>query len=73
MGGGAAAAQLESLIAAQKEVITATWNLERRSAAGQSADDAKAVADAQAEVRTRAEQMVSAGRRGFRNRTHRNR
>ena len=67
MGGGAAAAQLESLVAAQKEVITATWNLERRSAAGQSADDAKAVADAQAEVRTRAEQMVSAGRRGFRN------
>ena len=67
MGGGAAAAQLESLVAAQKEVITATWNLERRSAAGKSADDAKAVADAQAEVRTRAEQMVSAGRRGFRN------
>ena len=67
MGGGAAAAQLESLVAAQKEVINATWNLERRSAAGQSADDLKAVADAQADVRTRAEQMISAGRRGFRN------
>ncbi len=67
MGGGAASAQLDSLVAAQKEVITATWNLERRSAAGQSADDAKAVADAQAEVKTRAEQMVTSGRRGFRN------
>jgi hypothetical protein len=67
MGGGAGSAQLDSLVAAQKEVITATWNLERRSAAGQSADDAKAVADAQAEVKARAEQMVMSGRRGFRN------
>jgi hypothetical protein len=67
MGGGAAATQLESLVAAQKEVINATWNLERRSAAGESADDLKAVADAQAEVKAKAEQMMTAGRRGFRN------
>ena len=67
MGGGAAGQQLDSLIAAQKEIITATWNLERRSAAGQSADDTRAVAEAQAELKARAEQMASAGRRGFRN------
>ena len=30
-GGGHGAPQLESLIAAQKEIISATWNLERRS------------------------------------------
>ena len=33
--------QLESLIAAQKEIINATWNIERRSAAGRSAADVK--------------------------------
>jgi hypothetical protein len=67
MSGGAAGQQLDSLIAAQKEIITATWNLERRSTAGQSADDTRAVAEAQAELKARAEQMASAGRRGFRN------
>lgn len=67
MGGGGAAAQLENLIAAQKEIINATWNLERRSGAGRSADDAKAIAQAQAELRTRAQQMVPSVRRGVRN------
>lgn len=69
-GGGGAGAQLESLIAAQKEIISATWNLERRWGAGRSAvvsDDGKAVAQAQAELKARAEQMASSGRRGFRN------
>ena len=65
--GGAAAQQLESLIAAQKEIINATWNLERRAGAGRSADDAKAVAQAQDELRARAERMAQSGRRGFRN------
>jgi hypothetical protein len=50
-------AQIETLIAAQKEIINATWNIERRSGAGRSADDVKAVADAQAELKARAEQM----------------
>ncbi len=35
--------ELESLIAAQKEIISATWNLERRSGAGRSATDIKAL------------------------------
>jgi hypothetical protein len=65
--GGAAGAQLESLIAAQKDIINATWNLERRAAAGRSADDVKAVEQAQAELKARAEQMAATGRRGFRN------
>jgi hypothetical protein len=64
--GGAAAAQLESLIAAQKEIITATWNLERRSGAGRSAEDVQAVAQAQTELKSKAEQMAAASRR-FRN------
>ena len=55
--GGPNGAQIETLIAAQKEIINATWNIERRSGAGRSADDVKSVADAQAELKARAEQM----------------
>ena len=62
-GGGAAAMQIERLIASQKEIITATWNLERRAHAGRSTDDAHALAAAQSELKARAERMVGAGRR----------
>ncbi|OFW11537.1 MAG: hypothetical protein A3H96_22800 [Acidobacteria bacterium RIFCSPLOWO2_02_FULL_67_36] len=48
---------LESLIQAQKEIISATWNLERRAQAGRSAADLQAVAEAQAELKTRAERL----------------
>ena len=65
MGGGGSATQIDTLIAAQKEIINATWNLERRSTAGRSADDLKAVAGAQAELKARAEQ-IAGGRRGGR-------
>jgi hypothetical protein len=54
--------QLESLISAQKEVINATWNIERRSAAGRSTADVKAVSQAQQELRTKAEQMTRGAR-----------
>ena len=56
---GMASEQIETLIAAQKEIINATWNIERRAAsgAGRSADDMKAIAEAQAELQGRAEQM----------------
>jgi hypothetical protein len=60
-GGGGT--QIDSLIAAQKEIINATWNLERRAVAGRSAADLKAIAEAQAELKTRVEQMASMGRR----------
>jgi hypothetical protein len=65
-GGGAAANQIESLIAAQKEIINATWNLERRSGAGRSAEDLKAVGQAQAELKARAEQVMRGGRPAYR-------
>jgi hypothetical protein len=59
-GAGGSDPQLESLIQAQKEIISSTWNVERRSAGGRSAEDVKAIADAQAELRSRAErQLVS--------------
>jgi hypothetical protein len=64
---GAGDPQIESLIAAQKDIISATWNIERRSEAGRSEADVKAIAKAQAELRTRAEQM-SAGNRPRRGR-----
>ena len=50
--------QLEGLISSQKEIISATWNLERRSTAGRSPADIKDVADAQAELKVRAEQAA---------------
>jgi hypothetical protein len=66
MGAGASATQIDTLIAAQKEIINATWNLERRSGAGRSAEDLKAVAEAQAELKGRAEQIAGRGPRGGR-------
>jgi hypothetical protein len=54
--------ELESLIAAQKEIISATWNIERRSSAGRSSVDVKAIADAQVELKTRVEQSSSGQR-----------
>jgi hypothetical protein len=63
-GGGAAGAQIESLIAAQKEIISATWNLERRSQHGVSDDDLRRVVEAQAELRKRTEALATQGRGG---------
>ena len=63
-GAGAGDAQIESLIEAQKEIITSTWNIERRAQAGRSADDVKAVAQAQAELKARVEQMNPRSIRG---------
>jgi hypothetical protein len=65
-GGGANSQQIESLVSAQKEIISATWNIERRTTAGMSADDIKQVARAQAELRERVEQMASRMNRGGR-------
>ena len=59
-----AGTELAGLIAAQKEVISATWNLQRRAKAGASSDDLKAVATAQADVKARTER--AAGARPFR-------
>ena len=64
MGSGASGTTLDSLIAAQKEIINATWNLERRSGAGRSTMDMQAVGQAQAELKARVEQTMRGGRRG---------
>ncbi len=63
---GMASEQIETLIAAQKEIINATWNIERRAAsgAGRSSGDVSSIADAQSELRGRAEQMASRTGRG---------
>ncbi len=58
-GGGAGAT--DDLIAAQKDVVAATWKLERRSSGGRSAADIRAVARAQAEVRDKVVQQAGAG------------
>ena len=63
-GGGGSEPQLESLIQAQKEIISSTWNVERRSLGGRSADDVKAIVAAQAELKARAEQQLTSGMRG---------
>ena len=64
--GGAGDQQLDSLIEAQKEIISATWNIERRSGGGRSAVDIKAIAQAQTELKARAERALgpARGRRG---------
>ena len=56
----ATATQLDGLISAQKEIISATWNIERRSGAGRSTTDVKGVADAQVELKGRAERAAGA-------------
>jgi hypothetical protein len=64
-GAGGSDPQLDSLIQAQKEIISSTWNVERRSQAGRSADDVRAIAAAQAELKSRAEtQLMSRSIRG---------
>jgi hypothetical protein len=62
-GSGGSEPQLESLIQAQKEIISSTWNVERRSQGGRSTEDVKTIAAAQAELKTRAEQQLSRTRR----------
>ena len=62
-GSAAGDPQIESLIDAQKAIIASTWNVERRSKAGRSAEDVKAIAQAQAELKGRTEQQLM-GRAG---------
>ena len=64
-GGGSGSPQIDDLVNAQKEVIVATWKLDRRAeAAGgaKSEQDIRAVAKAEAELKTRVEETASAFR-----------
>ncbi len=65
MGGGSGNPQLDDLVAAQKEVIVATFKLDRRSRDAQGArspQDIRAVAKAESDLRVRVEQTASAFR-----------
>jgi hypothetical protein len=57
MGGGSGDRSLDDLAEAQKEIIVATWKLDARgrNARGQSQDDIRSVARAQAELQKRAQ------------------
>jgi len=65
--GGGDSASLDELVAAQKDVITATWRLDRRArdAGGRSPDDIRAVARAQGEVRRRAASIAAQQQRSI--------
>jgi len=59
---GAGTNGLDDLVVAQKEVVTATWKLDRRAQAAKGAkseQDIRSVSRAQAELKTRAEQTSS--------------
>ncbi|BCS32898.1 hypothetical protein TBR22_A21220 [Luteitalea sp. TBR-22] len=58
-GGGGGGGEMDDLVAAQKDVVSATWKLERRAAGGRSATDIKAVGRAQAEVREKLRQQAA--------------
>ncbi|MFN7914932.1 MAG: DUF4175 family protein [Vicinamibacterales bacterium] len=65
MGGGSGNAQLDDLVAAQKEIVVATFKLDRRSRDAQGAKseaDIKAVAKSEEELRLRVEQTSSSFR-----------
>lgn len=57
--GGMGSGEMDDLVAAQKDVVSATWKLERRSSGGRSATDIRAVARAQAEVRDTLRQQMA--------------
>lgn len=54
-GAGAGGGDVESLIQAEKNILNGTWNLLRRSTAGRSDSDVKALSQAQSELKQRAE------------------
>jgi len=64
-GSGGDEETIEDLIQQQKDIVTATWNLDRRSreAGGRSDDDIRAVGRAQRDVRTRAMATLAQMRR----------
>lgn len=57
MGGGGGGG-LDDLVAAQKEIIVATWKLDRRSTGGRSEDDIRTLARAQGELKARAQRVL---------------
>ena len=64
-GGGSGSPQLDDLVAAQKEIVVATWKLDRRSRDAQGArsiQDIRTVSKSEAELKRRVEQTSSSFR-----------
>jgi len=62
MAGGGASGSIDELVAAQKEIVVATWKLDRRtesSKGGKSETDIRTVGKAESELKTRVEQTSS--------------
>src|SRR3954469_214184 len=67
MPGAGSQSGIDELVTAQKEIVVATWKLDRRARAsngGKSEADVKAVAKAEGELKTRVEQTSSSFREG---------
>ena len=65
MGAGGGSPQLDDLVSAQKEIIVATWKLDRRATAANGAkseQDITSVGRAEAELKTRVEETASSFR-----------
>jgi hypothetical protein len=58
-GGGSGNRSLEDLVTAQKDIVVATWKLDRRAGAGRSAQDVRAIGRAQGELKGRAERAAA--------------
>ena len=64
-GGGSGSPQLDDLVAAQKQIVVATWKLDRRSRDAQGArsePDIRAISKSEAELKRRVEQTSSSFR-----------
>jgi hypothetical protein len=58
-GGGSGNRTLDDLVTAQKDIVVATWKLDRRTGAGRSAQDVRAVGRAQGELKERTERAAA--------------
>jgi hypothetical protein len=58
-GAGSGNRSLDDLVTAQKDIVVATWKLDRRTGAGRSAQDVRAVGRAQGELKERAERAAA--------------
>jgi hypothetical protein len=58
MAAGAAGSAFDDLAERQKELVVATWKIERRAEAGRSAEDIRALARVQGELKEHAERLA---------------
>jgi hypothetical protein len=61
-GAGSGNRSLDDLVTAQKDIVVATWKLDRRQSAGRSGQDVKAIGRAQGELKQRVEHVAAQSR-----------